>query len=161
MSSPPHSCHPRHILVIPAKAGISSPYKGGSLPLAPAPSSWRPTSRHLAGSSPTPSPRGSAPNTPLIIRVSRAQSPAKKTVGRAFTSFAATLRIFCLATMPSRLDKWSPTQEVARSRRSLATTVLVMHATLSCHAPLDGASPFHTVKKFFLNMKFCIYLRYE
>jgi hypothetical protein len=44
---------------------ISITPKGGSLPLAPAPSSWRPTSRHLAGSSPTPSPRGSAPNTPV------------------------------------------------------------------------------------------------
>ena len=62
LRGPPHSCHPREggdLLV------ILFPKGGGSLPLAPAPSSWRPTSRHLAGSSPTPSPRGSAPNTPV------------------------------------------------------------------------------------------------
>ena len=38
--------------------------EGGSLPLASATSSWRAATRHLAVSSATPSPRGSAPNTP-------------------------------------------------------------------------------------------------
>ena len=55
---------------------------------------------------PLPPLRGHPATPPYIIRVSRAQSPAKKTVSRNFTSFVATLRIFCLATMPSRLEKW-------------------------------------------------------
>ena len=84
--------------------------------------------RFFAGSSITPSPRGSAPKTPhpLVMPHTDAASPfhtikkiyttvilkksevhrrrrTQKAVSRAFTLFAATLRNFCLAPVPAPL----------------------------------------------------------
>ena len=66
--------------------------------------------------------------------------------------------------MPSRLEKWGfATQEVARSRRSLATTFLsrlpyARHAALDAASPFSGESFFNAQKKllsfFFFNVYF-------
>lgn len=104
------------VILSGARQGEVEGSKGGSLPLVG------------TSSPPTPSPRGSAPNTPRPLVMPhtdaastfhtikkaqhnhllnksesqgrchpglRAGAPAKKTVGRAFTSFAATLFLSC------------------------------------------------------------------
>ena len=43
--------------------------KGGSVPLASATSSWWAAPRHLAVSSATPTPSGSAPKTPMFAKI--------------------------------------------------------------------------------------------
>ncbi len=125
---------PATLLSSPRRRGSPLLTKGGSLPLGealPLPHvtlEERSDDRVHGKSSPTPSPRGSAPNTPRPLVMPhtdaastfhtikkaqhnhllnksesqgrchpglRAGAPAKKTVGRAFTSFAATLFLSC------------------------------------------------------------------